>query len=123
MKDRTNHQSNNNQLTAIHKFDNSTLVVIDSTLTIFAQSIIHINVLAIIHNKIKSTSGSSSRNEHNLVINPLNDILKFQENNATKANKTIIDDLHKIQENNIATQLSSTLTIGNTNKQNAKTTK
>ena len=123
IKDRTNHANNNNQLIITHTFSNFTFIVIDSTLATLAQSITHIKALTIIHNKIKSTNGSSSRNEHNLVIKPLKDTLKFQQNKPTNAKKITIDDLHNTPENSILSQLSSALTTGNTKKQTVKATK
>ena len=124
IKDQTNHQSNNNQLTIIHTLDNFTLVVIASAFTILAQSITHINTLTITHNNTKSTNGSSSRKAHNLVIHPLKDILKFHKNNPTIANNITNQDFHNNHENKNLTPLSSTFTIGKmTNKESANTTK
>ena len=124
MNDQTNHQSNNNQLTIIHELDKDTLVVIACTLTIFAQSITHINTLTIIHNNTKSTNGSSSRKAHNLVIHPLKEILKFHKNSPTIASNITNPDFHNIHENKNQTPFPSTFTTGKrTNKQSARIAK
>ena len=123
MNDRTNPHNNNNQLIITHEFSNFTFVVIDSTLAMLAQSIIHMNVLTIIHNRMKSTNGSSSRNEHNFVRKFLIDTLKFQENKPNKAKNIIIEDLHNTLENSILIEFPSAFTIGNNNNHIVRTTK
>jgi len=124
MKDRANHQSNNNQLTTNQAPDNSILEVISFAPAMLAQSITHMNTLTIIHNNTKSTNGSSSRKAHNLVIHPLKDMLKFHKNKHTIASNITNHDFHNSLENKKLTPFSSTLTIGKrTNKQKAKTAK
>jgi hypothetical protein len=123
MNDQTNPHNNSNPLIITHEFNSLTFVVIDSTLAILAQSIIHINVLTIIHNRIKSTNGSSSRNEHNFVMKFLIDTLKFQENKPNKAKNIMIEDLHNTLENSILMELFSAFTTGNNSKHTVRTTK
>ena len=97
--------------------------VIPLSKAIPAQSITHINTLAIIHNNKKSTNGSSSRNAHNFVIQPLNDMLKFHKNNPTIAINITNPDLNNIPESKNLTQLPFALTTGNKNKKKVKTHK
>ena len=123
MNDQINPHNSNNQLMITQEFNNFTLVVIDSTLAILAPSIIHMNVLTIIHNRIKSTNGSSSRNEHNFVRKFLIDTLKFQENKPNKAKNIMIEDLHNTLENSILIEFPSAFTIGNNSKHIVRTTK
>jgi hypothetical protein len=86
----------------------------------FAQSITHINTLTIIHNNTKSTNGSSSRKAHNLVIQPLKDMLKFHRNNPIIAIKITNEDFHNIQENKNQTFSPLASIIGKKKKQKAK---
>ena len=123
MNDQINPHNSNNQLIITQEFNNFTFVVIDSTLAILAQSIIHMNVLTIIHNRMKSTNGSSSRNEHNFVRKFLIDTLRFQENKPNKAKNIMIEDLHSTLENSISIYLSSAFTTGTNNKHIVRTTK
>ena len=77
-----------------------------------------------IHNNTKSTNGSSSRKAHNLVIQPLKEILKFHKNNPTIAIKITNVDFHNIDENKKNQTFSPLASItGNKNKQNDKITK
>ncbi|MBO7095023.1 hypothetical protein J6V86_02365 [bacterium] len=88
-----------------------------------APSKTHINTLTITHNNMKSTNGSSSRKAHNLVIHPLKEMLKFHKNNHIIASNITIQDFHNIPENKNLTPSPFASTIGNKNKQNAKTAK
>jgi len=97
-------------------------VILLTTATL-TQSITHINALTIIHNSTKSTNGSSSRKEHNLVIHDLKETLRFQANNAINANVIIIEDLHSVHENNNLLLLQSAITIGKISKHKVNTTK
>ena len=92
-------------------------------MAILAQSNTHINTLTTTHNNIKSTSGSSSRKAHNLVIQPLKEMLKFHKNNPTIAINITNQDFHNIPDNKNLTPSPFALTIGKRNKQNAKTAK
>ena len=124
INDHTNHHNNNNPSIANWPFKNQIFWVTPLTTATFAQSITHMNTLTIIHNNTKSTNGSSSRKAHNLVIQPLNEILKFHKNNPIIAIKITNVDFHNIDENKKNRTFSPLATItGNTNKQKAKITK
>jgi len=121
MKDQTNHQSNNNPSIRTCQVIIEIFWVTPLAIDIFAQSNTHINTLTIIHNNTKSTNGSSSRKAHNLVIQPLKEILKFHKNNPATASNITNPDFHNIPESKNLTPSPFALTTGKRNKQNVKT--
>jgi len=123
MKDQINHQSNNNQSIATCPFMIEIFWVTPLAAAIFHQSNTHINTLTTIHNNTKSTNGSSSRKAHNLVIHPLNEILKFHENNPIIASSITNPDFHNIPERKNLTPFPFAFTTGKRNKQNVKIAK
>lgn len=123
IKLQTNHPNNNIPSIATRPLNNEIFCVTPLAIAIPAQSITHINTLAIIHNNKKSTNGSSSRKAHNLIIQPLKDILKFHKNNPTIAINITNPDFHNIHENKNLTPLPFAFTTGNKNKKKVKTHK
>ena len=119
--DHTNPHNNNKQSTTNWPFRNQTFWVTPLAMATFTQSITQINTLTIIHNNTKSTNGSSSRREHNLVIHPLKEILKSHKNGPPIAISITSPDFHNIHENKNPTLFPFAFTTGNKNKQNAKT--
>lgn len=92
-------------------------------MAILAPSITHMKTLTIIHNSKKSTRGSSSRKEHNFVIQFLKDILKFRKNNPMIASRIISEDFRNIQENRNHHLEPLASTTGKKNRQKVKTIK
>lgn len=77
--------------------------------------------LAIIHSNKKSTNGSSSRKAHNLVIQPLKDILKFHKNSHIIAINITNVDFHNIFPNKKNQTLDPFASItGKNNRQKVK---